>query len=87
MQRADPTPLPAPRPRRRAGFTIALVLALAAVGCAEQRFARLFDETENNYYTKLRVTVDGAVARLAVVEDTSILPALNDSCTIALEGR
>jgi hypothetical protein len=43
--------------------------------------------TANNYYTKLRVTVDGAVARLAVVEDTSILPALNDACTIELGGR
>jgi hypothetical protein len=120
-----------PNPRRlpspRAARTLLLALAIIAVGCAQQRFAGLFDEafarkalsclhpsgqfasagevhaegadaftatifwkggaTQNNYYTKLRVTVDGAVARLAVVEDTSILPALNDACEIGIGGR
>ena len=122
---ADPHPRLSPR--RRARTWIALAIAAAAVGCAQARFAALFDEafarkalsclhpsgqftsagevhaagsdaftatifwkggaTENNYYTKLRVTVDGAVARLAVVEDTSILPALNDACEIGIGGR
>jgi hypothetical protein len=120
-----------PNPRRapRAGVARSILLALAVVaaGCAQQRFAALFDEafarkalsclhpsgqfasagevhaegsdvftatifwkggaTENDYYTKLRVTVDGAVARLAVVEDTSILPALNTACEIGIGGR
>lgn len=123
---SKPDPLPLPERRRRAGLALALALAFAAVGCSEQRFARLFDETfarkalsclhpsgqfvsagevhaesaeaftatifwrggatQNNYYTKLRVTVDGSLARLAVVEDTSILPALNEACTIELGG-
>lgn len=112
----------------RARFlALLLLLALAASGCAQQRFSRLFDDafaskalsclhpnglftsagevhaestdaftatifwkggmTENNYYTKLRVTVDSGVARVAVLEDTSVVPALDDACTIDLGGR
>jgi len=115
------------RRRARAVLVAACVFAAAVAGCAQQRFASLFDEafarkalsclhpsghfasagevhaegdnaftatifwqggaTENNYYTKLRVTVDASAARLAVIEDTSILPALNDACVIDLGGR
>lgn len=128
MHAAHPTPRSAGRNRALGAFRgILLASALVAAGCAQQRFATLFDEafarkalsclhpsgqfasagevhaedsdaftatifwkggaTENNYYTKLRVTVDGDVARLAVVEDTSILPAMNDACEIGVGGR
>jgi hypothetical protein len=42
--------------------------------------------TQNSYYTRVRVQVDGTTAVLSVVEDTSILPALNDTCRIDLGG-
>ena len=109
--------------QRLLAIGVALV-ALAAAGCAQQRFARIFDEgfarkalsclhphgefgsagevkaesgdafsgtifwkggtSQNNYYTKVRVTIDANVAHIAVVEDTSILPALNEDCHIQL---
>ena len=116
-------------PRRRLLPFLALLAFAAALaaGCAQQRFAQLFDESfarktlsclhphgefasagevkaesgdaftgtifwkggtsQNNYYTKVRVTIDGKTARIAVLEDTSILPALNDDCRVDLGGN
>ena len=42
--------------------------------------------TENRYYTRVRFAIVGNTAELSVVEDTSILPALNDACKIDLGG-
>ena len=42
--------------------------------------------TENRYYTRERFAIVGNTAELSVVEDTSILPALNDACKIDLAG-
>ena len=112
----------------RTAFAIAcaLLAAVAVAGCAQQRFAGIFDETfarkalsclhpsgkyqshgevhvegrdafsgtifwnggatQNSYYTKVRVDIDAGTAKLTVIEDTSILPALNDACRIDLGG-
>jgi hypothetical protein len=41
--------------------------------------------TENNYFTKVRVKVADGQATVYVVEDTSILPALNQDCRFPVE--
>lgn len=43
--------------------------------------------TENNYYTKVRFKVAEGQATVYVVEDTSILPALNQDCRLPIDPK